>query len=226
MHSRYAVLLLSLACSTPGPVYERGTFTPPPPAPTRPGIGLPQPHMPGQHVRPKVEPNPRPKRHLPPTPGGGPGIWAMDDDVPEVDPKEFTILGVVLPLPPEAYEGKPADIQPAMECAKHWNKVLGTAAAKWVHDLKDDAVRRCLVAFMNGVCATLPDALQEHIMKPAGVVSLDVRKYTPEMTRRADAFIDLMCRDARTIGFYIDRFKKLAPDYYEVAFRDALGRVK
>lgn len=124
----------------------------------------------------------------------------MDDDVPEVDPKEFTILGVVLPLPPEAYEGKPADIQPAMECAKHWNKVLGTAAAKWVHDLKDDAVRRCLVAFMNGVCATLPDALQEHIMKPAGVVSLDVRKYTPEMTRRADAFIDLMCRDARTIG--------------------------
>jgi hypothetical protein len=181
-------------------------------------MGLPEYRPMPEHKPPDVQPNPRPKRYLPPT--REPGIWAADDnDVTEVDPKEFTLLGVVLPLPPEAYKGKPADIQPAIDCTRHWNKVLATDAAKWVHDVKDDAVRRCLAAMMNEACMSLPEAAHEQ-MKSAGVISIALEKDLPARRRRAEAFVDLMCRDARTIGFYIDRLIKLVPSYQEVAIRD------
>jgi hypothetical protein len=89
------------ACATAEPSHDalqKGALTRPPPAQQRPGVGLPQPHLPGQHVGPKVEPNPRPKRYLPPTPGGGPGIWASKA------PTEWDrhLFGLELPVPPDA----------------------------------------------------------------------------------------------------------------------------
>lgn len=104
MRLLYAVLLLLAACTAPQPTtYERGTFTRSPPAPTRPGVGLPQPHMPGQHVAPQVQPNPRPKRYLPPEPDGKPGIWGTE--TPRASKAEpVTLLDITIPTPPEATE--------------------------------------------------------------------------------------------------------------------------
>lgn len=110
MRFRYAALLLSLACATPGTTYNKGTYAPPPPAPTRPGVGLPQPHMPGQHVGPKVEPNPRPRRPLPPTPG--PGIWASE--TPTSAPS-VVVKGVIIPLPQDV---PVPDAERARACAQ------------------------------------------------------------------------------------------------------------
>lgn len=85
------------ACSSgPHAAYERGTLTRPPPPELRPGVGLPRPHMPGQNVVPQVEPNPRPKRLLPPQ--RGPGIWAGDEPRASVAPT-LDIDGVRIPLP-------------------------------------------------------------------------------------------------------------------------------
>jgi hypothetical protein len=83
-----AALMLAahLACSsTGGATYERGTPTRPPPAQTRPGVGLPVYDPQSKPFPP--QPNPKPKRLLPPS--REPGIWASD--APDDMPSEFVV---------------------------------------------------------------------------------------------------------------------------------------
>jgi hypothetical protein len=217
-------LLLLCACSS-GSEYRRGTHVRPPsfhPAQDAP-------HTVGQpgHLQPRTDyPRSPHTRVLPQTPGTArqPGLWAGGGDVTVIDPKEITVLGVELLLPPEMYDGEAGDAGPTILCAKHWNAVLATDAAKWLREMKDDAARRCLVALMNEACVDLPELVHEGIDKPAGIVSLEMRRRHPEMKRRAEAFTDMMCRDVRTAGFYIARFKNLVEQYQDTAVRDMLGR--
>jgi hypothetical protein len=83
---RYVLLcLLCLGCASGAPTtYSKGTLRPPPPAPTRPGVGLPA-YEPGVRPMPP-QPNPAPRRVLPQTPETRkePGLWASE--APEATP--------------------------------------------------------------------------------------------------------------------------------------------
>lgn len=193
-------------------------FAPPGYAPA--GAGLPE-YVPGPPV-PMVERG-RDRRVLPPT--RDPGIWASDGPT-HVDVEDLKVLGVQLLLPDSVYENGEGDVGPALFCAKHWNKVVNTDAARWLREIKDETLRKCLVAFMNEECVKLPEAVHEGILKPSGIISIAARAHLPEAKRRAERFTDVMCRDARTIGFYVDRFKKLVPEFQESALREALEAVR
>lgn len=185
---RLTVLLpiLLTACASSGPTtYDRGTFTPPPPAPTRPGVGLPQPHMPGQHVGPKVEPNPRPKRRLPPTPGGGPGIWAGNGPVathpadPDAAPALFR---VPLPLPENQ---EPEDAKVAGYCAASMD-----FAAAWAGKYEDinrlrGSPRQCLAAMLYAFCM---EKRQDHQL-----VEKKIASRRPPVRNAAKSFVAGAC---------------------------------
>lgn len=192
MRFRYAVLLLSIACSTPGPVYERGAFTTPPPAPTRPGIGLPQPHMPGQHVGPKVEPNPRPKRHLPPTPGGGPGIWGAEepraaaDDHPKID-------GFPLLYPPDA---SPEERRLVNACAGFMDAAMTRADRGTVRRAKMTLeARYCMMARLYEQCPTIMLPVWEKQRAEANRYDPDGQRAMEKIRDFAKTVREELCKD-------------------------------
>ena len=156
------VFAFFVACASAPTTLQRGALTRPPPAQQRPGVGLPQPHLPGQHVGPKVEPNPRPKRYLPPTPGGGPGIWASkaptasDDEPVEIALKPPAILGVALPLP-EADDDGLIRAEPEWACAGTMSEAAKVTTR--VHSRFSGTRLRCLAAQLYLSCTeTLVEA--------------------------------------------------------------------
>lgn len=102
---RYAVLLLlCLGCSSPT-TYNQSASRPPPPPRFSPVEDAPHTFRPGQPIRrPDVQPQPRPKRYLPPEPDGRPGIWASESRDPpgwsEPAPT-IKVLDVEIEMPPE-----------------------------------------------------------------------------------------------------------------------------
>jgi len=141
LHFAVAALAAAFACVTPpAPTqYERGTFAPPPPAPVRPGVGLPK-YDP--HVKPlPPQPNPKPKRYLPPS--REPGIWAGDGPKASADrPPEPMIQGVSIPLPDDVEE---KDLGHARRCEATVNEILSVrnrALGKELADMFFD-YRKC-----------------------------------------------------------------------------------
>ena len=153
MH-RWLCLAVILAGCASGPPerseYHRGTFTPPPPAPVRPGVGLPT-YDP--HVKPlPPQPQPKPGRLLPETPRTRrePGIWASDA------PPTATVLVLGLPVPLTDDESR-ADPRSAhlRRCAAELVTLTAQMPGYRVEDL--DAVlgarsRRCLAARAMVAC--------------------------------------------------------------------------
>lgn len=214
---RYLLLLLPfLALAQPA--------ARPAPAPFNPALDAP--HTIGQpgHLDPVAYSKSPYGRVLPETPETRrePGIWAGKESVTVIDPQALTLLGVVLPI--FANEDGVGDAGPTMLCAKHWNMALATDVAKWVHEIKDQAVRGCLAALMHEECAKVPELMND-FLKSHGIVDMNARKMLPEVLRRAEAFTDMMCREARSTGFYADRFRKLVPIYHGLVAREARERM-
>lgn len=171
---RHLLPLLFLACASPSE-YQRGTFTPPPPAPVRTGVGAPVIGQPG--MQPRTIPRGGDRRVLPPT--RGPGIWASDK--PKTVPAIPMIAGVALPYPP--------DVASADE------KVMGRlCAAHMTHAIADtdtlqrimqlgEAARICVAMRLYEHCTSLTRAFMAEIAATRpGVV--------PEANRRLAAAYD------------------------------------
>jgi hypothetical protein len=152
MH-RWLCLAVILAGCASGPPeqYHRGTFTPPPPAPVRPGVGLPT-YDP--HVKPlPPQPQPKPKRLLPPT--REPGIWASDAPESPPDPLDDgepapLVLGIRLPYPDEP--SSLMERENVRWCAARSRGALGLALPQDI--VLTDKERMCLAMRMYALCAT------------------------------------------------------------------------
>jgi hypothetical protein len=148
---RYVLLcLLFLGCASGAPTtYSKGTLRPPP-APARPGVGLP---LPGHPARgPDVQPNPRPTRVLPPS--REPGIWAGDEPKASGDIPTVFVLDVPLALP--AFRDPELDIGVAHDCKDRLPR--GFAADPELKGLVarlSQEERMCWVATVMQFCAHL-----------------------------------------------------------------------
>lgn len=119
MRILYAVLLC-LACSSAPRQYMDGAPMRPPapivvePRATPPGTGLPEYWAPPAERKPDVQPNPRPRRYLPPS--REPGIWASDERPASDDPiPAIKVLDVEIPMPPDIETRRDAWL--ATQCA-------------------------------------------------------------------------------------------------------------
>lgn len=137
------LLVMALAaCATAEPPHDtlqKGTLTRPPPAQQRPGVGLPIPGQPRQ--RPDIQPQPKPERYLPPTPG--PGIWATNE--PTTEPR---LLTHVLPI------DAPPDDDEAREIPRTCARLMQRAVDLWGREamLTDNRMKRCLAAELFRLC--------------------------------------------------------------------------
>lgn len=140
--SLFAVLLLS--CASPPTTYNQGAFRPPPPPRFSPVEDAPHTFRPGHPVRkPSVEPQPRPKRYLPPEPDGKPGIWASEAPDPE---PSIHVLGVPIASPQEpAQRSKTAWCAAQARIAFTANKYAKRDAA-WLKCFANVLVKGCLDA--------------------------------------------------------------------------------
>jgi len=143
-----AVLILA-ACASPVPItYNQGALRPPPPPSFNPTTDAPitigQPGYTGPGI--VVEPNPRPKRILPPT--RGPGIWAGDG--PKGPATKFlgSLVGIGVPEPEDA------ELIPAVKrCGDMMNDVAhDSAAVQRELALVDVPTRICAVASILQSC--------------------------------------------------------------------------
>lgn len=213
MHIRYAALLLCLSCATPSATYERGTLARPP-APARPGVGLPQPRLPQPHVVPQVQPNPRPQRKLPPQ--RGPGIWASDEPPGRNEPvPSIRVLEVEIPLPPEAKTAWDADM--ASRCAYIMDLGVRTHAVAQAELARRPESTRCVVALAFHFCAlTLGDRAKAmwNTHERDGAIT--------ELGRRARDMIEPICATsaafvARECGVPPPAWVRvLSPAFYEM----------
>jgi hypothetical protein len=139
----------AFACATPPTPtrYERGTFTPPPPAPVRPGVGLPR-YDP--HVAPlPPQPQPKPKRYLPPS--REPGLWGAEEPRAALGPPRLEIEGIVIPLP---HVDDAAEMERAIACAQAvpiaWGPLEAAAVLRERMDMKTCRIylgwRHCMKA--------------------------------------------------------------------------------
>lgn len=151
-----AAMAVDLACSSSPRQYERGTFTPPPPAQQRPGVGLPtfEPHT--KTLPP--EPQPKPTRLLPETPETrrGPGFWASDAP-PQDEPAVAFNWNVPLPEKDGEAAAKIEACAKDMAVAsprvphKHIVDKLDTIAIVWRECWPHHAVLSCLKAERDGI---------------------------------------------------------------------------
>jgi hypothetical protein len=184
----------AMGCAAGQPAeYQRGTFTPPPPAPLRPGVGAPVLGQPGQSQA--VMPRSPHRRVLPPT--REPGVWAGDqpraagfEDVKDVEP---LILGVRLPYinePPLNEE----ETWPVRWCAAAANTTLEVRADPSTISALTMAERECLAAMFYAACAGA--------QRGATMLRTDIphaRAHAEAMAARAAAFRDEKCNtDSRT----------------------------
>jgi len=153
---RALALLLSLAACTSGPSeYHRGTFVPPPPAPARPGVGLPT-YDP--HARPfPPQPQPKPTRVLPETPETrrGPGIWASDDTTPPKPKggKGPVLWDVELPMPPLVQSEDPLEqIAPALACTRAVKQRIETMGLREQVVSMEPHQRTCFLIRLYAFC--------------------------------------------------------------------------
>lgn len=145
-------MLALMSCAGPsnsGTTYERGTFTAPPPAAVRPGVGAP---VVGQPGTPAGYPRGTDARVLPPT--REPGVWSagepravMDEDVPE-DP---ILLGVRLPFSPEAKTAR--EKAPTRECAYLMGLAVTMRRQSDLVSYLTEENQKCLAAQLYLACA-------------------------------------------------------------------------
>lgn len=181
------IAALFLGCAPAPATLKRGTFTPPPPAPVRPGVGAPSVGQPGQ-ARPELPRSPH-KRVLPPT--AGPGIWAGDEPkaaIEDVGPAK--LLDVPLPL------GDPTDPESmamTRTCAEQMDYALLVAGIEATARDLVLAPRKCLAAKLYRHCAT--GVLENYQSKASKGEVLD-REFLARvkaMKQKADAFEKESC---------------------------------
>lgn len=146
-----SLMAVSSGCATSEPGREtlhKGAYRPPAPAPTRPGVGLPV-HDPQAKPLPP-QPNPKPKRVLPPT--REPGLWAGDE--PQAAKKRLppvVSLEVVIPYPPELYWGREIPF-PTARCALLMDAALFRSGKSEEVARLPPAARECLAARLHLKC--------------------------------------------------------------------------
>jgi hypothetical protein len=157
MRYLYAVLLLSLACSSseprPSTLNQAAYRTPP-----RPPVFTPAedaPHTIGQpgHLRPErqIEPNPRHKRHLPPT--REPGLWAGDAPraaADESDPAYVVANPKLFGLPVPVPDG--LSPLPSGECAAKLALAAWRAGLEAMARDVPEPMRQCLIGHLMAKC--------------------------------------------------------------------------
>lgn len=193
-----ALLLLAVflnACA-PGPSerseLKRGAFAPPPPAPVRPGVGLPT-YDP--HVKPlPPQPQPKPTRLLPQTPESrrGPGIWAGDATFDDVM-REFGVLGVLLPFPTGDSVEDSAQRGQVRMCAHVAREMFAAIMPESELAKATDAEVICVVARAFRACA-LKDVARRDELKERGELYSPLINGLVERNRAdAQAFVDHAC---------------------------------
>jgi hypothetical protein len=139
---------MGCAAGSHGAEYRQAAYTPPPPAPLRPGVGAPVVGQPG-HVREDVPRSPH-KRVLPPT--REPGVWAGDQSPRPVAGEPWQmVLDIELPLP-TVFE-TPEDLMPVSICRTDILKRLDALALMDAAKALGYPERRCLVARLYSFCA-------------------------------------------------------------------------
>lgn len=159
---RYAVHLAVLAmsaafaCATPTPYMDGVPIRPESvrtvPGYTPPGTGLPE-YMPMPQA--PVYPRSPHKRYLPPTPGGGPGIWASDEPRASLAPAPIEVSGVPIWVPDEQAPNDARLCASAVTWAADWD---GGRLKLLLAQMKDDeracaiiaAWRTCMRAGIGG----------------------------------------------------------------------------
>jgi hypothetical protein len=143
---------MGCAAGSHGTEYRQAAFTPPPPAPLRPGVGAPVLGQPGQPQA--VMPRSPHRRVLPPT--REPGVWAGDqpraagfEDVKDVEP---LILGVRLPYinEPPLHE---TETWPVRWCAAAASTVIDLRVDRAVVAALTQAEKGCVAALLYATCA-------------------------------------------------------------------------
>ncbi len=161
MH-RLLCLAVLMGCASTTPErseLHRGTFAPPPPAPARPGVGLPT-YDPQVNPLPP-QPNPKPARLLPQTPETArqPGIWATKS--PEQEEyerwsadreREPLVLGVHLRYPPGTIHEE--ESRPTNLCAAKIDRLLRVLMSPDQISKLNPKERTCLAYRMYGLCAS------------------------------------------------------------------------
>lgn len=183
---RYLCLLLLIACTTPGPVYERGTPTARPVARVRPGVGAP---IVGQHPAAITQHSPQPQRVLPPT--REPGIWASTD--PLATMSATTLLDVPLPDPddPEAKKIR-------RFCARSMGFATKTGEFEPAVAQLSVPERRCLAARLYFRCV---NELLADFEKTAEALALTVIEhvYVEAMRKTEPIALDFVRRECRSV---------------------------
>lgn len=148
MRLLYAVLLCIVCAPAPRQYLDGAPLRPPVPSTTftPPGTGLPEYWGPPE-AKPDVQPNPRPKRVLPPS--REPGIWAADNPKASSDPDtKPELFRLPVPLPEDGQEAPTARL-----CTND----LGHAAidtGDWPGAAKlPEPMRQCLIGHLMARCA-------------------------------------------------------------------------
>lgn len=190
---RYLLPLLFIACASPTE-YRRGTFTPPPPAPVRIGVGAPVVGHPG--MQPRTIPRGPDRRVLPPT--RGPGIWASGE-APKADAVPI-IGGVVLPLP---WGEKPDD---GLWCARQLDAMVYpvgmTPTNRWRDELTEKQ-RQCVAGRVYTECLS---RLREHYAKTLQDGLPERLKTMRALLNEAQRFAGRKCRDPDSWSRICDAF--------------------
>jgi hypothetical protein len=145
---------LAGCASGPPSEYHRGTFTPPPPAAVRPGVGAPVLGQPG--MGPESLPRSPHHRVLPPT--REPGLWAGDrpravaEEPPDWRTREPSVLGIAIP---EKEGMGPDDIVILKRCAAATDSALTAVLAPAAISGLTPVERQCLAQIAHGNCVDL-----------------------------------------------------------------------
>lgn len=196
-HVAVAVLSAVFACATPT-TYERGTYTRPPPAEARPGVGLPRYEPEARPLSP--QPNPRPKRLLPPQ--RGPGIWASDEPDPgNVEPRLF---GVPLPVPEAS--PNPQDKSIAAYCAVGM-ETAAVASGVPVNVFRlDTGARHCLASKLYRACVETMLSRAESWKASGKAYNADMLKRYRAVVQTALAFMAGACTEAQNNNPALDEW--------------------